>query len=479
MASEGQAVEQLRDYLRTLKPEARAMLIVELERDLLRGEDVAGSELILQELRRTIRASGQKVPRIGDAVRLFFAPLEPFLINDAADHKRIGRIARATLAPIWEWIGRDLIPAETKALVSDVNRALFEDDRLKAEQLIRALYDRVILRITEVVAGVQNDESKRRRLAAQIGSPRAVETITTLAKVLACRDVLPTVAQRLPAIMPAFEREQVDLVKALLTGATVQKAAVGPTANKDDIFLYGLILVTGRLTEPWQLIRIATRAAASGDEIRVAQTPFAVAVNIVLGDLECMVGDLETGLKVRRQVAPLVRAICTAVHGVGTELSFSADSDWGRRFAAIRGELANVLKPGIDSAPARVRRILRPRAAKDIAPGSVLEANEVSDAEMQLDLVTACREYANELGIGDVSMRAYSELQHYLEAGAKILLDSLRHANDADRAFRQSQMQAAIRFCRLIFGADFAGLLAKAAEMATQKLTEAERARAY
>ena len=44
MASEGQAVEQLRDYLRTLKPEARAMLIVELERDLLRGEDVAGSQ---------------------------------------------------------------------------------------------------------------------------------------------------------------------------------------------------------------------------------------------------------------------------------------------------------------------------------------------------------------------------------------------------------------------------------------------------
>ena len=64
----------------------------------------------------------------------------------------------------------------------------------------------------------------QRYLAAQIGVPRAVETVATLAKILACRDVLPTVAQRLPAIMPAFEREQVDLVKALLTGATAQKA---------------------------------------------------------------------------------------------------------------------------------------------------------------------------------------------------------------------------------------------------------------
>jgi hypothetical protein len=477
MASEGQAVEQLRDYLRTLKPEARAMLIVELERDLLRGEDVAGSQLILQELRRTIRAAGQKVPRIGDAVRLFFAPLEPFLINDAADHKRVGRIARSSLAPIWDWIGRDLMPAEAKALVADINRALFEDDRLKAEQLMRTLHDSAMLRIAEVVPGSQKDESVQRYLAAQIGVSRAVETIATLAKILACRDVLPTVAQRLPAIMPAFEREQVDLVKALLTGATAQRAE-GAIASKNDIFLYGLVLVVGRLAEPWQLVRIATRAAASSDEIRVAGTPFAVAVNIVFGDLECMLSDLQSCLKVRRQVAPLARAICAAVRGINTELNFAADSYWSRRFAAIRSGLTDALKAAIEQAPGRVGRILRPRAGNDIAPGSALEAAEVSDAEMQLDLIMACREHADDLGVGDASTRGYSEVQNYLEGGAKILLDSLGHASEADRPFRQSQMQAAVRFCRVIFGADYAGLLAKAAEMATQKGGEGQRVRA-
>jgi hypothetical protein len=375
-------------------------------------------------------------------------------------------------------MGRDLMPAETKALVADVNRALFEDDRLKAEQLIRALHDRAMLRVAEVLANVQNDEGAQRRLAVEIGTPRAVETIATFAKILACRDVLPTVAQRLPTVMPAFERDQIDLVKALLSGATAQRAAGSTPASKDDIFLYGLVMVVGRLTEPWQLVRIATRAAASNAEVRVAETPFAVAVDVALGDLECMIRDLQSGLKVRRQVAPLVRAICAAVHGVGEELSFSIDSQWSRRFAAIRGELANILKAAIHSAPARVRRILRPRAAEDIASGSVLEADEVNDAETQLDLVNACREYSDGLGFGEASTRGYSELQHYLEAGAKVLLDSLRHAGHADRPFRQSQMQAAIRFCRIMFGADYAGLLAKAAEMAIQQSSETERARA-
>ena len=128
MTSDGQSVERLRDYLRTLKPEARAMLVTELERGMLRGDEAAGNEFVLQELRRTIRAAGQAVPRIGDAARLFFAPLEPFLIDDAADHKRVGRLARVSLEPIWEWIGRDLMPAEAKALCDDINRALVADD---------------------------------------------------------------------------------------------------------------------------------------------------------------------------------------------------------------------------------------------------------------------------------------------------------------------------------------------------------------
>ena len=41
-------------------------------------------------------------------------------------------------------------------------------------------------------------------------------------------------------------------------------------------------------------------------------------------------------------------------------------------------------------------------------------------------------------------------------------------AGDIDRPFRQSQMEAAVRFCRTVFGVDYAGLLAKAAEIAVQ-----------
>lgn len=444
------------------------MLVAELERGMLRGEQDAGNELVLQELRRAIREVNQPVARIGDAARLFFAPLEPFLIDDVADHKRVGRLARVSLEPIWQWIGRDLMPAETKALSEDINRALFDDDLTKAEQLTRALHERALLRIKETVAAVNGDDKARRRLAVQVGTPRALDDLGTLAGILAWRDVLADLARRLPNHLRLFEREQIDAVKSLLDAATAAKTSAAVPAGKTDLLLYGFVLVMGRLASPWQLVRIATRAAVSDDTVRIAETPYATAVTIVLGEVECMVSDLRAELKAHRPVTSLLKNIHDAARGLRTEIDLSDDSPWSRRLTSIRTEVSNVLKTEIESTPGRIRRLLRPRPAKEIAPGSLLDAMDVNEAEMLVEFVGACRNYASELAVSEMTVRSYSELQHYLESGTKVLLDALRHAGDADRPFRQSQVDAAIRFCRIVFGADYAGLLAKAAEIAVQ-----------
>jgi hypothetical protein len=240
------------------------------------------------------------------------------------------------------------------------------------------------------------------------------------------------------------------------------------------MMIYGLILVMNRLVAPWQLIRIATHAADSDEAARIAETPYAVAVTIVLGETEDAVRELRTELKSGRPIASMLKAIHDAARGLRTELDLSVDSPWSRQLAAIRADVSSRLKAEIETAPGRVRRLLRPRPAKEIAPDSVLDSVDVSDTESQVEFVNACRHYANELAVNEVTMRAHSELTLYLETGTKVLLDSLRHAGDADRPFRQSQVEAAIRFCRAVFGDQYASLLAKAAEVAGQN-TASER----
>jgi len=230
-----------------------------------------------------------------------------------------------------------------------------------------------------------------------------------------------------------------------------------------------------RLSAPWQLIRIATRAAESDAAARVAETPYALAVTIVLGEIESMVVDLRSELKAGRPLSSLVKGLHDAVRGLRTEMDLDGESAWGRQLAAVRSEVSGLLKAEIEAAPGRVRRLLRPRPAKDIVPGSLLDAIDVSDAEMLVEFVSACRHYGSELAVSEVTLRTYSELEQYLETGTKVLLDSLRHADDDDRPFRQSQVDAAIRFCKTVFGSDYAGLLVKAADIAIQSSTAERR----
>src|ERR1700719_1848183 len=416
MTSDGQSVERLREYLRNLKPEARALLIAELERAQLRGDDMAGSELVLEELRRTIRIEAQRVPRIGDAARLFFMPFEPFLIDAPADHKRVGRIARLSLEPIWGWIGRDLIPAEAKALTEDINRALLADDKTKADQLVRALHERAVLRMRGTLATVGTDEKAQRRLAIQVGTPRATDDVATLLHVLEVRDVLADLAKRLPNYyVRAFEREVIEQAKVHIDTACAAKSLGGDAARKADVVRYGLVLLMNGLAAPWQLIRLATRVAESYVAARVADTPFAGAVTIVL-------------------------------------------------------------KAVTDAARGRVRRLLRPLPAKEIRPGSTVDSVEVDDVQARVEFVNACRNYAGEVALSEVTLRAYSELTQYLETGTRVLLDALRHAEAAERPFRQSQVEAAIRLCGSLFGAEYAELLTKAADVAVQAATTERKA---
>src|SRR5579862_6502399 len=468
MTSDGQSVERLREYLRNLKPEARSMLVQELERGLLRGDDNPGNQFVLDELRRAIRVEAQPVSRIGDAARMFFTPFEPFLFDGPADHKRIGRIARISLDPLWQWIGRDLIPAEAKALSDDINRALLAEDKTKAEQVVRALHDRAVLRMRDTLAPVDKEERAQRRLAIQVGTPRAIEDVTTLLHVLEIRDVLADLAKRLPANIRVFEREVVKQAKVHLDTASSAKTLGAAAARKNDVVRYGLIMLMNRMAAPWQLIRLATRAADSDDTARVAETPYAVAVTLVLGEVEATIGDLRKEFKAGHSVTSILKELHDAARVMRTEIDLSADSAWSRQLAAIRGDVSNLLKPEIDVTPGRVRRLLRPPPAKDIAPRSTIDSGDVNEVEARVEFVSACRTYAGELALSEVTLRAYTELTQYLESSTKVLLDSLRHAGDTDRLFRQSQVDAAIRLCRTMFGNDYAGTLAKAADVAAQ-----------
>jgi hypothetical protein len=456
MADGGLPVERLRGYLQELNPEARALLLTELERGLQRGDGVPGAELILRELRSASDGGKPEPPQAGEPERLFFQPLEPFLADTAADHKHRARIARVSLVLIWNWISRDVMPAETRVYCREVERALAAEDTAKADGLAKVFQDQTVQRIQQLLAATQNDEKARRRLTAQIATPRASDDVMTLCGVLKARDALAALSARLPAQIKNLADNQLANIKTLLD----------PYAARGDDFVYMLLLVMSRLAAAWQLVRLATLCAVSDDASRVAESQYAPAVTIVLAEVERMAAELNTDLKRGRAGTVPLKTVHDALRGLRTELDIPVDSRWGRELATIRSEISGRLKAVIDSMPGRVRRLLRPRAAKEIARGSVLDLTEVAETETLIEFVAACKAYASELAINEMTLRAYSELQHYLDTRTPALVESLRNGEEAGRTFRRSQVDAAVRFCAEVFGQEYAATLAKSAELA-------------
>lgn len=457
MAANGLSVERLQEYLQQLPPESRALLIKKLE--AAGARPIPGGEVVLQELRSVLRQSGDNAARGDTVARQFFRPVEPFLADVDPARKLQGRIARTSLDPLWTWICRDLLPTEAKDYCANVGRALAAGDSGACEVLTHTFHDLVVKDLRSVLKTMQADYRVRRRLLGQVATPNALQAIQNLLIILSGRAAFALIASLLPAQIRNLDGGQLDSVKALLDAST---------GGRGELLPHALILVMRRLAAPWQLIRLAIKAAGSDDTDRIAATPYAVAVIISLAEIDRMVAELQAEL--RRGVGPVVNAVIKSIHdavrGVRTELAFAPDSPDGRKLAGIRAEISSILKPEIEFAFGRVRRLLRPNPAREVVRGGFLDPGEVRESEALIEFVEVCRNNADELAINEMALRVYSEVRQYLDTTTPVLLDALRSADAASRSLRQSQLDAAVRFSAKVFGSDYAALLTKAVELA-------------
>lgn len=455
--------ERLREYLAQLPPQSQALLMREFERAIERGEDAVVATFVLEELRKIVRGTDEPTrPRTDDPARLLFRPLEPFLIEGNFP-RRPGQIRRASLLPMWQWLIRDGAPEQAHEFEAALDRARDSEASTAVEAAARTFQRAAAEAITKLIADGD------RRSMARVGGPDVLEDLVPVGSILQARDAIDTLNGRLPAQFRLFAESQIASVSAALNVATLQTPQLLP---------FALSLVMQRLSAPWQIIRLAIRMAASDDEIRVAATPYGVAVSIALHELSYLAAVLRTDIR-RGQfdnVSELLKTLHDGVRGLRTELDLRNDSTWGKQLTSIRAEISNALQSEIDSVPGRVRRILRQRADKDISVASRVDSSEVDEAAALIDFVAVCRIYASELAINEVTLRTYSDLQQYVEQSTEALVQSLRSGDLRTRPYRQMQVKAAIRFCELLFGHDYASLMSRAADNAVTGERKSSRA---
>jgi hypothetical protein len=459
------STERLRDYLAQLPPQSQALLMREFERAIERGEDTTVATFVLEQLRKIVRGTDEQArPRTDDPARLLFNPLEPFLVEGNTP-LRPGQIRRASLTPVWQWLVRDGAPDQARAFEEILSRGPDSGTSTEIEIAVRKLQ----LAAADAILKIAVRGADERRALARVGPPDVIEDLLPIGSILQAREAIDTLNSRLPSFLRIFGDPQID---------SVGEALNVPLLQTPQLLPFALSLVMQRLTAPWQIIRLAIKMAASDDEIRVAATPYGVAVSIALHDLSCLAATLRADIRRGHfdNVTEYLKTLHDGVRGLRTELDLRNDSAWGRQLASIRADISNALQSEIDSVPGRVRRLLRQRADKDIPAGAQVDTTEVDETAALIDFVAVCRTYASELAINEVTLRTYSDLQHYVEQSTEALVQSLRASEGKNRAYRQMQVAVAIRFCDVLFGHDYASLMSRAAENAVTGERKSSRA---
>jgi hypothetical protein len=316
---------RLRDYLRALNPEAR----LELRQQLARATSCEAA-IVLDELCR-LEPSDSDAP-----ARLFFQPLAPFIVDDAIE--RPFRLARSSLPQVWRWVARDLLREEANQFSDGAGDALAAGDVARAEGLARDFQDRVAAALRAAFTQ-SDDQLLPRRLLAQLGTPRAADEIATLRWALRGRDALSALAARLPATVDDLPPQSIPVLTMLIENA----------ARPRDVFVYALLTLMRRMVAPWQIVRLAVHAAGSNSAARVADTPYGLVLDIVLGDLDCQIVQLGAALaRDDAQTAiPLIRAIDAAVQGLYRELAIPVGSTLARRLSALTADAAALTRAAL------------------------------------------------------------------------------------------------------------------------------------
>jgi hypothetical protein len=347
-------VDPIQDYLKKLTPTARGNLLTELERLEACGEEMPGCEEILATLRAEFRTDESTEPRAGNASRYFFAPLEPLLIDGAPEHANSGRILRGSLAPIWEWISRDLLPTMARDYVKEINELIAADNQRGALRVAATFQTKIVKFLESTLGSPDGADQTRIKLGTYTASHAAYGDLTKMLCLLRARDALAKFNEALPAMIKKFDDARVLKITKLLDGFGKEHPEAVP---------FALALVAKRLRTSWQLVRLATKAAPSKQAADIAATPYAIAVSMVLDRLEDKRLALRVALRNDRVLdcRNLLRDIYDTEYALQVRIDSLDESDWGKRLRDLMNAIAVLVEAEVSRFPPNVGHVLGSR----------------------------------------------------------------------------------------------------------------------
>ena len=348
--------ERIGEFLQRLTPMTRGNLLTELERLESSDDEIPGAAEVVAKLRAELRKDGSSQNRAAVPSRYFFAPLEPLLTDTASDNANAGRIQRASLSAIWEWISRDLLPTMARDYIKKLDDLNSADNPKEARKETSIFQTKVVKYLESTLSAQDRAEQTRAKLAVYTASRAVYDDLIKIMCALQARDALAKFNDALPPAIPKFDEARIARILPLLDAF----GKAHPTALP-----FALALVAKRLKTSWQLILLATRAAPNKSVAAIAATPYAVVVPMVMDRLDDKRLALRAALRKNRVL--VAKEILSDIYDTESALRDRIDlgqSEWGARLSKLMDAIGALVQAEVARFPDKLGHVLGSRSLR-------------------------------------------------------------------------------------------------------------------
>ncbi len=476
MAYSDQLETKLKTYLSSLSPSAVEALVRNLERAKVRKDADPHIQFILSAAVTLLRKPTLALPDIpggaqrrGQIQRMFFAPLDDFLINEVLSHRQEGRIYRGVLDRVWKWLGRDVMPVDVRMVLEQAGNASVSGERVDA--LVQALRSRSVDAMSEALHRCELSEKERRRVGIELGGERGIAELQDIQKIFAAERWLIPFLQTIPDRINEHRLKHDTDVLRLVDNCS--------SRFPDHVSVLAAALVE-RSETPSALCTFAGRLAGSEDPKAIANSQFAPFVDVVMSEAERLqILALEHRNNNPDPVAfsQALLEYHTLVRGVERDMDFAVTGKWHKQLADTKRCVSDVVTRELNSAHSAVRRALQvPKPDGNGTPQ--VDQSAIDDAIRALRVVATVRNASETFAVNEIGKRTRQAVEQTLEIVTRSLITDLGKSRGPQLEAHVAAADVAIMLSEIYFGAEYADQLRRSRQSAVAKAKRLDGAHA-
>lgn len=348
---------QLTNLLGQMPEDVAARLARAIEIDRLIGNTGLPHDEILSALRPQLKNTDVAV-RTPSPQRFFCKPFEDLLVTDTSGKKRKGRIARAAIQPVWNWLSTELIPDVHAGLITRIRFAILngndEEMQAKCAELWAAC-------AAALKAALWNDKAKA-QLVKKLGEA-IVDDAVEMSIVLSASQSMLALQEILPKPLASLTEDHV----LQLRGVYDHLVQTDPDAAP-----YVALVTMRRLAKPYEALRLAAVVSKKTTDTVISATDLGAVGELLFDDMEAHAAKITAVRAPDFDVHVLLEELAAFAElssGIVRELGIRRDGAWGQRLSKTRTAVAGAIESLLGKAQKEIMAVLPPRKTGGFATG--------------------------------------------------------------------------------------------------------------